>query len=113
MSVTIERQRTYDSRAVLHSYDFLCPFCYIAQDRNAILKRRGLDVIELPFEAHPDIPPGGIMPGSRKGRMYSMLEREARKAGLPLRWPHGERHGRCLLMQMTVRSFSISRSDAI
>jgi predicted DsbA family dithiol-disulfide isomerase len=87
MGVTIKRQPTYEPRAVLHWYDFLCPFCYIAQDRNAILRRRGLDVIELPFEAHPDIPPDGIMSGSRKGAMYSMLEREARNAGLALRWP--------------------------
>ena len=87
MSVTSERQRIYDPRAVLHWYDFLCPFCYIAQDRNAILTRRGFDLIELPFQAHPEIPHGGIMAGSRDGPMYSMLEGEARKAGLPLRWP--------------------------
>jgi 2-hydroxychromene-2-carboxylate isomerase len=87
MSVTSERQRTYDSQVVLHWYDFLCPFCYIAQDRNAILIRRGLNVIELPFQAHPEIPPGGIMSGTRNRPMYSMLEREAREAGLSLRWP--------------------------
>jgi predicted DsbA family dithiol-disulfide isomerase len=87
MSVFNEQQRTYDSRAVLHWYDFLCPFCYIAQDRNGILMRHGLDVIELPFQAHPDIPTGGTSVGPRKGAMYTMLEREAREAGLPLHWP--------------------------
>src|SRR3954464_6237397 len=87
MSVTGDQQRTYDSRAVLHWYDFLCPFCYIAQNRNAILARQGLEVIELPFQAHPDIPQGGVSAGSRNGAMYAMLEREAREAGLPLHWP--------------------------
>src|SRR4051812_10214091 len=86
MTVTSERQRICDSRAVLHWYDFLCPFCYIAQDRNEILTRQGLEVIDLPFQAHPDIPPGGIILRSRNGPMYSMLEREAREAGLSLRW---------------------------
>jgi len=76
-----------NSRAVLHWYDFLCPFCYVGQHRNAILVRYGLPVVELPFQAHPDIPPGGISAGPRNGPMYEMLEQEAREAGLPLRWP--------------------------
>jgi predicted DsbA family dithiol-disulfide isomerase len=76
-----------DRRTVLHWYDFICPFCYVGQHRNAIIIRHGLDVVELPFQAHPDIPPGGIAAGPRQGPMYAMLEREAREAGLPLRWP--------------------------
>jgi predicted DsbA family dithiol-disulfide isomerase len=72
---------------VLHWYDFLCPFCYVGQHRTAILVRHGLRVVELPFQAHPDIPPGGIPAGPRNGPMYAMLEREAKEAGLPLRWP--------------------------
>jgi predicted DsbA family dithiol-disulfide isomerase len=72
---------------VLHWYDFICPFCYVGQHRNAILVRRGLDVVELPFQAHPEIPPGGISAGPRDGPMYAMLEREAAEAGLPLKWP--------------------------
>jgi 2-hydroxychromene-2-carboxylate isomerase len=49
--------------------------------------RYGLDVVALPFQAHPDIPPGGIPAGPRHGLMYAMLEREASEAGLPLNWP--------------------------
>src|SRR5215467_4283866 len=74
-------------RAVLNCYDFLCPFCYVGQHRTAILVRHGLHVIELPFRAHPDIPPGGIPAEPRNGPMYAMLEREASEAGLPLHWP--------------------------
>jgi predicted DsbA family dithiol-disulfide isomerase len=74
-------------RTVLHWYDFICPFCYVGQQRNAILIQHGLDVVELAFQAHPDIPPGGISATPRLGPMYAMLEREAKEAGLPLRWP--------------------------
>jgi predicted DsbA family dithiol-disulfide isomerase len=76
-----------DPPTVLNWYDFLCPFCYVGQSRSAILVRHGLRVVELPFQAHPDIPPGGIVAGPRNGPMYAMLEREAKEAGLPLRWP--------------------------
>jgi predicted DsbA family dithiol-disulfide isomerase len=72
---------------VPHWYDFVCPFCYVGQQRNAILVRHGLQVVALPFQAHRDIPPGRIAAGPRNGPMYAMLDREAREAGLPLHWP--------------------------
>jgi hypothetical protein len=34
------------TQPVLHWYDFICPFCYIAQDRNRILRDNG--VVALP-----------------------------------------------------------------
>lgn len=83
----ISKHRLNDPRTVLHWYDFLCPFCYIAQDRNRILVRDGLDVVEIPFQAHPEIPAGGIVIGVRNGQMYTRLEREAKELGLPLHWP--------------------------
>ncbi|HEX6545915.1 MAG TPA: DsbA family protein [Bryobacteraceae bacterium] len=73
--------------SVLHWYDFLCPFCYVGQSRTAILRRHGLDVVELPFQAHPDIPANGVPVGPRRGEMYSQLERGAKEAGLFLNWP--------------------------
>jgi predicted DsbA family dithiol-disulfide isomerase len=76
-----------NAKTVLHWYDFLCPFCYVGQHRTAILARHGLQVVELPFQAHPDIPPGGRAVGPRSGAMYEMLEREAKAAGLALHWP--------------------------
>src|SRR5215470_10511104 len=86
-SVSSYRHRVDDHRTVLEWYDFLCPFCYVGQHRTAILVRHGLAVVELPFQAHPDIPPCGIPAGRRTGPMYAMLEREAEEAGLPVRWP--------------------------
>jgi predicted DsbA family dithiol-disulfide isomerase len=72
---------------LLYWYDFLCPFCYVAQARNAMLRRQGFQLVELPFQAHPEIPPGGVAAGPRAGPTYAMLEAEAARAGLPLRWP--------------------------
>jgi predicted DsbA family dithiol-disulfide isomerase len=79
--------RLRNPRTVLHWYDFLCPFCYVGQSRTTILVRHGLDVIELPLQAHPDIPPAGVPVGPRNGLMYANLEREAKDAGLRLNWP--------------------------
>lgn len=76
-----------DHRTMLHWYDFICPFCYVGQQRTAILARHGLHVVELAFQAHPDIPPGGIPAGLRTGPMYAMLQREAKEVGLQLKWP--------------------------
>lgn len=72
---------------VLHWYDFICPFCYLAQNRNAVLTAHGFNIVELPFQPHPEIPIEGIPAGPRDGTMYTFLEREAKAAGLELRWP--------------------------
>ena len=87
MSQIDERERVDSAGTGLHWYDFICPFCYVGLQRNAILGRHGLWVVEMAFQAHPDIPPGGIPAGTRRGPMYAMLEREAKGAGLPLHWP--------------------------
>lgn len=72
---------------VLHWYDLICPFCYIGQSRTALLVEAGLEVISLPFQAHPDTPAAGLVVGPRLGRKSKMLEREAAGEGLMLRWP--------------------------
>jgi predicted DsbA family dithiol-disulfide isomerase len=85
--------RVADSRTspnemeVLHWFDFICPFCYVSQDRDEILVASGFNVAELPFQAHPGIPPEGILMGPRRGPMYEELERQAKSAGLALNWP--------------------------
>jgi predicted DsbA family dithiol-disulfide isomerase len=87
MNMPIARATAGDSRTVLHWYDFLCPFCYVAQSRNDLLEQQGFLVVKLPFQAHPEIPSGGIRAGWRSGTMYTTLEREAEEVGLPLHWP--------------------------
>jgi predicted DsbA family dithiol-disulfide isomerase len=75
------------AKTAWHWFDFICPFCYVARSRNEILSRHGLLVVELPLQAHPEIPAKGVAMGPRSGEMYERLEREAHEAGLPLRWP--------------------------
>jgi predicted DsbA family dithiol-disulfide isomerase len=76
-----------EANTVLHWFDFTCPFCYLANSRNEILRTCGLVVVELPFQAHPEVPDEGISIGPRFGKMYEQLEDEAYNAGLMLRWP--------------------------
>jgi predicted DsbA family dithiol-disulfide isomerase len=71
---------------VLHWYDFLCPLSYIGQQRTAILVQRGFSVVELPFQGRSDIPAQGLRVESRNGPMYTQLVREAKDAGLQLKW---------------------------
>jgi predicted DsbA family dithiol-disulfide isomerase len=77
----------HEPRLVWEWYDLVCPFCYVAQAQSAALERRGLNVVELGFEIHPETPAGGRFLGPRRGPMYEALEEAARRAGLPLRWP--------------------------
>lgn len=48
--------------------DYLCPWCYLAQDRVAYLEEEfGASVTWHPFELHPEIPPeGGPAPNLRR-----------------------------------------------
>lgn len=82
-----EPQRLHPVRNAFHWYDFLCPFCYVGETRSAVLERQGIKITDLPFEAHPDIPPEGRAMPTREGPVYAMIEAEAREAGLPLVWP--------------------------
>jgi predicted DsbA family dithiol-disulfide isomerase len=74
------------SQPVLHWFDFTCPFSYIAQDRNRILRNAALSVIDLPMQTHPKIAPGGAPAPPRIGPMYDYLVEEALEAGLELNW---------------------------
>lgn len=69
-----------------HWFDFTCPFCYVAQDRNRVLREHGIQVVEHAIQIHPEIGPGGVVVGARSGPMYDFLASEAKAAGLPLRW---------------------------
>lgn len=73
--------------SVIAWYDFICPFCYVGQQRSRILSDSGLAVVELPFQSHPDIPVEGIAAPARTGSMYEFLASEAAAAGLELNWP--------------------------
>jgi predicted DsbA family dithiol-disulfide isomerase len=71
---------------VEHWFDFICPFCYIAQDRNGVLRENGIRIAEHGLQIHPEIGPGGMPVGPRVGATYDFLAQEAETAGLPLNW---------------------------
>jgi hypothetical protein len=50
MSLVSEQHSMRNPRAVLHWYDFLCPFCYSEQSRNAVLVQHGFHLVELTFQ---------------------------------------------------------------
>lgn len=72
---------------ILHWFDFICPFCYVGQQRCEILESRGLQVVRLPFQIHPEIPPEGMEAGPRVSDVHVALQQEGAAAGLPVTWP--------------------------
>lgn len=78
---------TLSGRPVVeHWFDLICPFCYVARDRNQILREHGIEVIERGLQIHPAIGPGGVDAGPRIGATYDLLAHLAEEAGLPLQW---------------------------
>ncbi|MCE7004393.1 DsbA family protein [Kibdelosporangium philippinense] len=71
---------------VEHWFDFICPYCYVGQDRTKILREHGLTVAEHGMQIHPEVGPGGVVIGPRTGPRYDRLSAEAEAAGLPLNW---------------------------
>jgi predicted DsbA family dithiol-disulfide isomerase len=99
-----------------HWFDFTCPFCYVARSRDDILSWAGLLVVHLPFQAHPEIPEGGVAMGLRSGEIYEYerLEREAKEVGLPLHWPPRLPNSRyALTVAEWVRRFRPEGFDAL
>jgi predicted DsbA family dithiol-disulfide isomerase len=82
-----ERGWALEAGVVWYWYDLLCPFSYVGQDVPGILREQGLEVIGLPLQLHPEVPPGGIPMGSQDAALRDILEQEAHKCGLELRWP--------------------------
>lgn len=93
----ISPSRGSAASAVRHWYDFVCPFCYVAQARNVALRAAGAPLVEMPFEAHPETPLEGRIIGQRSGPMYALIEEEARLAGLSLNWQPELRNSRIAL----------------
>jgi predicted DsbA family dithiol-disulfide isomerase len=69
-------------RAQLWS-DYICPWCYLGQDRTALLRSLGITVVARPYELHPRIPAEGI-PSERR---YSRIAAACEEVGLPFNPP--------------------------
>jgi predicted DsbA family dithiol-disulfide isomerase len=64
--------------------DYLCPWCYLGQDRTALLRSLGVQVTPLPYELHPGIPISGI---PAKPARYLRFIDMAEEIGMPFRPP--------------------------
>ncbi|HYD10405.1 MAG TPA: DsbA family protein [Acidimicrobiales bacterium] len=65
--------------------DYLCPWCYLALDREQQLEALGFEVVMRPWELHPEIPIGGreLREGGRTAAVFDMVGRECAEVGLP------------------------------
>ena len=69
--------------------DYLCPWCYVGQDRSELMRSLGLAVVHRPFELHPEIPPAGrtLRPDGRLSRTFARVAEACEAAGLPFQAP--------------------------
>jgi predicted DsbA family dithiol-disulfide isomerase len=69
--------------------DYICPWAYLGRDRTALLRSLGLDVVPMPYELHPEIPPEGRShrPDGRLAQVYAGIAEECETVGLPFRAP--------------------------
>ena len=69
--------------------DYLCPWCYVGQDRSAQMEALGLAVVHRPYELHPEIPPVGVPvpPTGRLAATFARIAAECEQIGLPFRAP--------------------------
>ena len=69
--------------------DYLCPWCYLGQDRTELMQGLGVEVIPMSFELHPEVPAGGrpIRPGGRLDRVLDQIQVECEDLGMPMRKP--------------------------
>lgn len=69
--------------------DYLCPWCYVGQHRDALLGSLGVEVVHLPYELHPEIPAAGraIRPDGRLRDTFARIEVACAEADLPFLAP--------------------------
>jgi predicted DsbA family dithiol-disulfide isomerase len=74
--------------------DVVCPFCNVARERAEWLRERGLTVVFLPFDLHPEYPDEGIPRDDLMRRypaaMHDTVKRLNEEAGLAYN-PHPDR----------------------
>jgi predicted DsbA family dithiol-disulfide isomerase len=69
--------------------DYLCPWCYLGQDRTQIMRQLGVDVVPMSFELHPEVPDGGrpVRSGGRLDRVLDAIQLECDELAMPMRKP--------------------------
>ena len=69
--------------------DYLCPWCYVGQDRSEQIASFGVSVVHRPYELHPEISAAGaaIRSDGRMAPTFARIAAECAEIGLPFRAP--------------------------
>src|SRR6476620_3069120 len=69
--------------------DYICPWCYLGRDRTALLRSLGVEVVQFPFELHPELPPGGrrVSPNGRLAAVHAVIAQECADVGMAFNPP--------------------------
>ena len=98
--------------------DPICPWCYVGQRRTDLLRRLGVGVTQLPYQLHPEIPPGGVpfvaRAGGRIAAVYAGLAALADAEGLAFKLPtRTPNTARALATVEVVRAVDPVAADAL
>ena len=65
--------------------DYLCPWAYLGRDRTRLMRDLGVEITQLPYELHPEVPPEGteIRAGGRLSRVLDVIGAECDELGIP------------------------------
>lgn len=69
--------------------DYLCPWCYLALDRTALLESLGVRVTSRSYDLHPELATTGrpVRAGGRLAEVLDHIGAECADVGLPFRAP--------------------------
>lgn len=69
--------------------DYLCPWAYLGRDRTRLMRDLGVEITQLPYELHPEVPPEGIeiRAGGRLSGVLDIIEAECDDLHLPFARP--------------------------
>lgn len=69
--------------------DYLCPWAYLGRDRSRLMRDLGVTITQLPYELHPELPPGGreVRPGSRLAAVFEVIGAECAALDIPFAAP--------------------------
>jgi len=89
VGLTTGRNRTLSTVEATCWSDYLCPWCYVGQQRDAVFATLGVTVVHRPYELHPEIGSAGrpVRPDGRLRPTFERIEAECASLGMPFRRP--------------------------
>ena len=97
-------------------FDYICPWAYLGRDRTALLRSLDVSITPMPYELHPDLPPGGraVRADGRLGHVHRAIGRECEEFGMPFRPPtHVPNSRRALETAEVVRTLDPGAFEAL